>query len=181
MNRMVSLVSVMVLALSVPAAAGLVDVTVRFDPPFQTVLMGDTFTVDLVADIDLPVVGWGLDVTAETRGVIAPANPPLIGPLWIPAYCPDGDGLAGLAFPESVAGPGILLATLTYHADDLGTTDLLATITLDDPWEGFALDPTGFATITFEPAEVVVFPEPATAALLVTAGALMVARRRLRS
>lgn len=176
--RLVTLVSVVALALAAPAAAGLVDVTVRFDPPAQIVQVGDFFTVNLVADIDLPVVGWGLDVSAVTRDVISPSGPPALGPLWIPAYCPDGDGLAGLAFPDSIAGTDVLLATLTYHAEALGTADLFASLTPGDPWEGFALDPTGFALVGFEPAEITVIPEPA-GMLLLSVGMLVVARRRL--
>ena len=67
---LVTLASVAVLALTAPATAGLVDVTVRFDPPAQIVQVGDYFTVNLVADFTLPVVGWGLDVSAVTRGAI---------------------------------------------------------------------------------------------------------------
>lgn len=176
MKRMMSLVSVVVLIPALPAAAGLVDVTVRFDPPAQTVRVGDTFTVGLVADISLPVVGWGLDVSAVTRDAISPGGPPSIGPLWVPAYSPDGDGLAGLAFPDGVAGSGVLLATLTYHADAAGTADLFASVTAGDGTEGFALDPTGFASLAFEPAEVVVIPEPVSILLLAGCVLMMASR-----
>jgi len=50
-----------------------------------------------------------------------------------------------------VSGPGVLLATLTFHADAIGEVDLNASVTPGDPWEGFALDPSGFATLAFEP------------------------------
>ena len=177
--RLVSLAGVVVLALAAPAAAGLVDVTVRFDPPAQIVQVGDFFTVNLVADFTLPVVGWGLDVSAVTRGVVSPSGPPTLGPSWIPAYCPDGDGLSALAFPQSIVGTDVLLATLTYHADALGTADLLASMTPGDGTEGFALDPTGFALVEFQPAQVTVVPEPA-GVLILASGIVLIWRRRVR-
>ena len=176
---MITLASVVLSALALPAAAGLV--TVRFDPPEKTVNLGENFTVGLVADISDPVVGWGLDVSALTRGIISPVGMPVIGPVWVPAYAADGDGLAGLAYPSSVSGPGVLLATLTYHADALGEADLLAGVTPTDGTEGFALDPTGFATVDFQSGHIIVLPEPAAAMLLAAAGlsALGLRRRRL--
>ena len=172
---MIAFAGVILLPLSMPASAGLV--TVRFDPPDQTVNVGDTFTIGIVADISDPVVGWGLDVNAVMRNVISPVGAPAIGPLWVPAYTPDGDGLAGLAFSASVSGPGVLLATLTFHADDIGEADLNASVTPGDPWEGFALDPSGFATLAFEPGHIIVTPEPA-AAIFLGIAALFLARRR---
>ena len=151
------------------AEASLVsDVVVRFDPPMQTVSINDVFTVDLIADISAPVVGWGLDVDLSVPTIASISAPPIVVfPPWIAATAADGDGLAGLADPfaptnGSVSGAGILLATLTFQADAQGTTDLLTSVTPGDLTEGFALDPTGFATITFQPGEVTVIPEPAT-------------------
>jgi len=117
-------------------------------------------------------------VNAVARNVITPVGAPAIGPLWAPAYAPDGDGLAGLAFSTSVSGPGVLLAALTFHADDIGAVDLNAGVTPGDPWEGFALDPSGFATLAFEPGHVIVTPEPAAAALLAVVGFLAVRAHR---
>ena len=149
--------------------AGLVsDVVVRFVPPSQIVNFDDVFTVDVVADINTPVVGWGLDVDLSVPTIASTfAAPSVAFPPWIAAAAADGDGLAGLADPfaptnGSVSGIGILLATLTFHADAQGTTDLLMSTTPGDLSEGFPLDPTGFATVTFEPGQVVVVPEPAT-------------------
>ena len=96
------------------------------------------------------------------------SRPPSVAfPPWITTTTADGDGLAGLADPfaptnGSVSGTGILPATLTFRADAQGTTDLLMSTTPGDLTEGFPLDPTGFATITFEPGQITVIPEPAT-------------------
>ena len=107
----------------------------------------------------------------------------------IAATTADGDGLAGLADPfaptnGSVSGTGILLATLTFRADAEGMTDLIASTTPGDQTEGFPLDPTGFANVTFEPGQIIIIPEPATVLPLLCAlfGGLggVRARRRKR-
>lgn len=161
-------------------------VVCRFEPPSQTVALGGIFTVDIVADIDMPVVGWGLDLSLLTPGILLPTGPPAIGADWLSALAPDGDGLAGLASPlpptnGSVSGTGIVLATLSFSADAIGATDLVASVTPGDLTEGFALDPTGFATMTFQPGQVTVVPEPATALLLVGVGCVILIRRRKRT
>jgi len=155
------------------------QVTVRFDPPHEVVPTGTLFDVDLVADIAQPVVGWGLDLSITNPTIAALIGISAYGPSWTPAYAPDGDWLAGLAFPNSVAGNDVLLATLTFVAGDLGQTDLLASYTLTDMTEGFPLDPTGFAQVTFQPGRITVTPEPATL-LLVAPAAVMFARCRRR-
>jgi len=160
-------------------------VTVRFDPPVQAIPLGDPFTVDIVADIDMPVVGWGLDFTPATPGIISLTGPPAIGADWLGASAPDGDGLAGLASPlppvnGSVSGIGIVLATLSLSADTIGSTDLVASITPGDLTEGFALDPIGFATVTFQAGQITVVPEPATILVLLFSGlGLTRSRRRI--
>lgn len=158
-------------------------VVTRFDPPSQTVVLGDTFTVNIVADIDMPVVGWGLDFVPLPPGVISLIGPPAIGADWLSAFAPDGDGLAGLASPlppidGSVSGIGIVLATLSFSADAIGTTNVVASITPGDLTEGFALDPTGFATVTFQPGLVTVIPEPSSMLLLMLGGVMLLYRRR---
>lgn len=168
-------------AMGTPAVASIV--TVRFDPPSQTVTLGDPFTVDIVADIDMPVVGWGLDFTPATLGIISLTGLPAIGADWLSAFAPDGDGLVGLASPlppfnGSISGIGIVLATLSFSADTIGATDLVASITPGDLTEGFALDPTGFATVTFQPGVLTVIPEPSTLVLLVFVSLMFVRRKR---
>lgn len=146
-------------------AAG-AQVTVRFDPPTKTVDRFDVFTIDLVADITEPVVGWGLDLTLDPAGIISLSGPPALGPSWLSAFASDGDGLAGLAFPDSVADVGVVLATLSFTADAVGQADLLAGYSLGDLAEGFPLDPGGFASVAFEIGHVMVVPEPAMIVLL---------------
>ena len=139
---------------------------VRFDPADKEVGLGETFTVDIVADITDAILGWGLDLTIVDTAVVAINANPSIGPLWDGTATPDGDGLVGLSFPGSVVGNDILLATLSFSAIGVGDTDLLASVSGGDLTEGFALDPTGFAEITYEAGHVTVTPEPATVILL---------------
>lgn len=181
MKRLSALAACSVFLACVSAAtAGLV--TVRFDPPDQTVNLGDPFSVSLVADISDPVLGWGLDFTIANPSVAALSGPPVIGPQWFPFSTPDGDGLGGIAFPNSISGNNVLLATLNFTADSLGDTNLLLSVTPGDLTEGFPLDPTGFATLSFEPGHVTVIPEPASVAILAFAGlgAIRPVRRRFR-
>ncbi|MFH1108167.1 MAG: cohesin domain-containing protein [Planctomycetota bacterium] len=137
---------------------------VRFDTPERTVGLGDVFTIDILADVGDPLVGWGFDLSFDPS-ILSLVDSPAIGPRWIPASAPDGDGLAGLAFPDSVSGAGVRLASVTFSAVTLGETGLTMSTTAGDLTEGFALDPTGFAQAVFESAHVFVVPEPATGLL----------------
>jgi hypothetical protein len=160
-----------------PALAGIV---VSFNPPAQSIdISAGTTTVDIVADIPEAdaIIGWGLDLTL-TGTSVSQLGPPLIGPLFTPAYAPDGDGLAGLVPPPDVVfGPAVVLATIMLSLDDLGTTYLDASYTPGD-WpdltEGFMTED-GFADVTFVQGSVTVTPEPASLLLLALLGLL---RRR---
>ena len=163
------------LFLSQPAQASIV---VRFDPEETIADPGEVFDVDIVAEIPNPVVGWGLDLTIEDGTVASIAGAPSIGPDWSPVFTGDGDGLAALAFPSSVNGSDVLLATLSLSADAIGQTRLLLSTTPEDLTEGFALDPAGFAEVTFEAGRVTV-PEPTTLSLFALV-ALAATQRRLR-
>lgn len=152
------------------------SIIVRFEPATITIPQGSSAPVQIVADISEPIVGWGLDLTV-TNPVVSLSGDPVLGPLWAAGSTPDGDGLAGLAFPNSISGTGILLATLNFEGVSVGETDLLLSITPGDLTEGCPLDPSGFAEITFQPGHITV-PEPATLAMLTIAGVAAMRRRR---
>ncbi len=137
-------------------------VTVSFNPSSQTVNVGQTFTVNIVADIPNPVLGWGLDVNTDPARLIR-TGVVVKDPPWSAVVAGDGDDLAGLAFPP-VSGNGVVLATLTFQAQATGTIPLTASVTAGDLTEGFPLVPTGFATINFVPGSVTVVGGAPTAA-----------------
>ena len=171
--RSITLTLAILCACLCPASSAVI---VRFSPLESVVSVGQQFQVQVRADITNPVLGWGLDVNHASQ-IIAGNGTPDIGPLWSPGYAPDGDALAGLAFPSSISGSNVLLATLTFSALNVGETYLTASITPGDLTEGFPLDPTGFDMVTFEPAHVTVVPEPASL-LLISLNGLIVFRRR---
>lgn len=159
--------------LASPALAGIV---VSFSPLTQNVDIGlGTTTVDIVADIPEAdaIIGWGLDLTL-TGTSVSQSGLPVIGPLFTPAYAPDGDGLAGLVPPpDLVFGNGVVLATITLSLDELGMTYLDASY--NDPlFEGFMTE-NGFAQVSFVQGWVNVTPEPTSLLLLAVFGLL---RRR---
>ncbi len=161
-------------------AQGAGAITVELVPEATEVVVGASFEVELRANLDAPVLGWGLDVF--TMGPVGPVGDPVIGPAWLPIESPDGDGLAAVAFPEGVIGDDVLLATLRYAASAPGEITFQPSATVADLTEGFALDPTGFAIFGSGPlVRVDVIPEPGTL-LLVGAGlAGLAARGRRRS
>lgn len=154
------------------------DIVVRFEAPDVTVRLGDIFTVDIVADIDEPVLGWGLDLVIDNPSILSTVGLPVIDSAWFAVpFNPDGDGLAALAFPDSIVGTN-LLATVTFSADMLGETDLFLSADATDLTEGFPLDNAGFGSLTFQPGHVSVVPLPAAGMLELFGLALIAATRR---
>lgn len=153
------------------------DVLVRFDPPVSTVLLGNTVHVNLVADFSDAILGWGLDLDNSDTFVAAKASVPTIASPWTAAFTADGDGLGAVAFPTPVSGSGIVLAGLTFQANEIGVSQLSVHATHDDFTEGFALYPTGFASFVSDIGIIQVIPEPGSATLLVVA-AMVACRRR---
>jgi len=174
-NRLPSISLLALICLWRPAWA---DLIVRFDPADTTVAQWDTVDIDIVADIGDPVLGWGLDLSFDDS-ILTRQGDPAIGPLWQPVSASDGDGLAALAFPNSISGSDVLLATITFRAKAMGESDLILSITPGDNAEGFPLDPTGFAQVTFSPGHITVIPEPAGGLLLLTSGLVLLGKRRL--
>ena len=180
MNRFACkhLVALAMTLLLTPHAWG--SIVVQFDVPDVTVDRGDVFTLDIVAEIDQPVLGWGLDLTIDDATIISTMGLPAIASAWhaVP-FTPDGDGLAALAFPAGISGTQTL-ATVTFSADNLGDTFLYLSADDDGLTEGFPLDNAGFGEITFDPGHVNVVPLPCTA-LIVLVGAGLACRRRCPS
>ena len=145
------------------------DIMVTLDPADTDIVggVGDTALVNIMADIPEAdaIAGWGLDLNVDDPG-IADWTLVAIGPLFDPAQqTPDGDLLGGLAFPDCVFGPGVLLATVEFLGIGDGLTDIMTGVTAGDLTEGFALCDMGFAVAEYGGGTVLV-PEPASLALL---------------
>lgn len=90
--------TILLLALFVPVNVGAAIISVV--PSVSTISLGETFTVDLIADFTgESVLGWGLDLSFNDS-VISQVGLPDIGGLWSGSGTIDGDGLAGLWLPS---------------------------------------------------------------------------------
>ena len=164
-----------------PLKSYAVTISLELEDPGANISIGDIFTLNILADISEPVLGWGLDLNFDP-GLVNQTAAPVIGPSWFAALSPDGDGLAGLAFPTPVSGTGILLASLSFEAMAEGTALFSSSITPFDLSEGFPLAfalPGSFADVVFIDREVTInVPEPATLFLLLSGFAAMSIYRR---
>ena len=163
--------------------AMMADVIAGFDPVDTSVGFNQTFWVDIVADIDVetPIVGWGLDLIVDDPTIAAPTgNLDFTTGPWDAAFASDGDGLAGLNFPDGVTGQCVLVSVEFQSFGNVGTTVIgLGDDNPTDLTEGFAIvpPPSGvFADVTYCCGSIYV-PEPAALTLL-TLGGLALLRRR---
>ena len=156
-------------------AVAIVDVI----PSQSMVRIGQPFEVELRGSLSRPVLGWGLDLS-YTAGSLAPQDIPEIGPAWIRINAADGDGLAGLAFPNPVFGVSLLLARIQFVALAPGTFSFIAGLTEGDLAEGFPLTPAGFEDdVRLGHATVVVVDESSTIELVGVACSLLIGLRNL--
>jgi hypothetical protein len=148
-------------------------ISLSFNPQDTVVFVGDSFNVEIVADIEEneAIIGWGLDLGYDTTQLSWDSV--TVGPLWMSALG-YGDGLGGLfpppLFPPTgVWGSDILLATLDFTCLALGISSLDLSVTPSDLTEGLAIDPnlgSGFVDWDYTPGSVSNVPEPATMLLL---------------
>jgi hypothetical protein len=154
-------------------AAALLEI----QPSATTVALGETFSIELRADLGLPVLAFGFDLHWDDDrldylgpAVFAPGWMQLANAMGAPAE-PFPElarvDLGALATPSAAAGLNLLLATLSFRARSLGSAHLELSITPADLTEGFALlTPGSFDTFALAGAQVSVVPEPHTALLL---------------
>jgi hypothetical protein len=154
-----------VLSIILPTVAWATPISVSLEASSNSVFVGDIFTIDILADIPDPVLGWGLDLNFD-YGLVSQSAPPLVGTSWLPLFSTmDGDGLAGVTFPVPVSGANVLLASLTFEASAAGFATFAAGYTPLDLTEGFPLvEPGSFADVSFTNTIVTInsvdIPEP---------------------
>ncbi len=174
-NKRQGLAVLVAALLLAPCALG--NIVIRFGSSDVTVHKGDVFTLDIIADIDQPVLGWGLDLAIDDPSVLSTIGLPAIDANWVGLpFTPDGDGLAAVAFPDGISGT-VVLATLTFSADEQGFTLLQLGADDNGLTEGFPLDNSGFGDIKFESAGITVVPLPAAVVLGIVGLGLVAIRR----
>ncbi|HVN39334.1 MAG TPA: cohesin domain-containing protein [Myxococcota bacterium] len=141
--------------------------------------LGSQFDVELRATLGDPTLGWGVDLGYDASKVQLVSGP-TIGSDWTAVAASDGDGLAGVALGAGLTGDH-RLAVLRFQAIAQGSASFVLSETVSDLSEGFALDPTGFAQVTYQGATVNIVPEPATGLLSALGFAGLAAARRTRA
>lgn len=179
-------------------------IVVRFDPPVVNANVGDNITINVLADIpaNQPLLGWGLFIRLSNDVVVRQPimNGVLTGNATIGTGLPGADWyaagnilqigepvttnpsqrLAGLAFPNPIAGGTSLLMTLRFTATALGNSDIIA---FDDRANGdnatgFALvPPKGFAEVIYVNGRINI-PAPSAGVFAITSAFAFAARRR---
>jgi len=163
----------------VAATPALATVTVWFDAQDSNVAPGENVDVVIMAEFSDAIIAWGIDLTIADESVATLVDIDIADPPWVALpRARDGDGLAGIAFPEGVSGI-TPLATLTFLGGDIGTTAISLSYDLDDEAEGFALDPPPDELdldVTFIDGTITV-PEPGSLALFALCGLAALRRR----
>jgi hypothetical protein len=166
-----------------PALATPVVVSLSNGSPSYTA--GQTFSVDLLADIPDPILAFGLDADFDTTQLLLDSF--TVGPSWFSATGTEANDYLGLAFPDPVSGNGTLLGTFSFTALVDGSSTITLAYDSENLSEGFLLLSGGFAENNL-PDEAPIstpVPEPQSASMVATGlfaavAMTMYARRRPR-
>ncbi len=125
------------------------DVSVWLTPLSSSVTVGKINRLSLYINASEPIVGWGVDLDVSDPAAMSIVS--ISSPLgWVSvSETSDGDGLAAIAFPASVAGNNIFIASITYQALKAGSFTVSVSVTAGDSGEGFVLAAGGFSPATF--------------------------------
>lgn len=111
--------------------------SLRLDPGLTTVAVGQSFDVGLYLTATQPeaVLGWDFDLFYDPAQVAWTGT--TLGGLWQSVPSLDGDGLAGLVFPDPIFGTDVLMATLSFRCLGPGSSLLdVGLLSPADPNEG---------------------------------------------
>jgi len=191
-------VLVMLAALGLSLEAEAASINVALQPDQGVYQVGETVTIDVVADTADMLVGFGFDLLVDPLPALT-----FVGFEAADGFAgvgtPDGDGIAGLAFDGGLSGEGFALGVATFVATQVGNVSITPAVTAGDLTEGFARSGSGFSELLGEAAQISVIsgfnpvpiigtggdtgggttppiPEPATLMLL-AAGAFLIRRR----
>ncbi len=155
-----------------------VSLSVWAEPVNSEIQLSQTVTVKIYGEFSEPVISFGFhldyDRTLLTLTGLTPAS------TFTALNSPHTDGVAGLAYPDSLEGDRVLLATARFKANAVGTSEIDIAVTPNDPTEGFELASACDSEATLAPASVTIIdrpiPEPSSL-LLLLAGVGVLGRR----
>ncbi len=175
------LITILLMLVGVFLWSGLSEVralSIYFDQATVSVIEGNTFDLNLLADTEgtEALLGWDVDLSYDSSQVEWMGTT-VNTSLWEPVSL-DSDGLGGLrnflATPPQmpISGDGILLATLHLRCLAVGTSIL--DISTNHPFEGFAgPDPGQLLKWTSTPTTVNQNPIPEPGTLFLMASGLV--------
>jgi len=156
-----------ILLLSVTLGIGWADVMVSLDKPNPSFTTGQTFSVNLLASISDPILGFGLDFNFDSS--LLTLDSAVVAPSWFAAIGTEANDVVGLAFPLPVSGSTVV-ETLNFTALNTGSTTLDLAYDSTNLAEGFPLASGGFARSNLRDEAPItgIVPEPSAVFLLGT-------------
>jgi len=155
------LISVMCVLVSAPMVLAQ-PITVSLAPSSSQVLVNDTFDIVISAILPDEIIGFGFDLLFDDALVQVTGTQ--IADPFVPLHTPDGDGLAGLSYPNTVSGTNINLATVSLLALSPGLADISIGVTPGDLTEGFS-GTTSYLDFVANPTSVEIVSDTPLAAL----------------
>lgn len=96
------------------ASGAQADITIDFIPIGNDFQPGRPLTVEIIADIEDPIIGFGFDWLFDAAFIEPSAF--MLSELFTAAGGTDSDSIVALAYPDPVVGEDVLLGTLQFDA-----------------------------------------------------------------
>tara|TARA_R110002167_G_scaffold291134_1_gene495959 strand:- start:502 stop:1035 length:534 start_codon:yes stop_codon:yes gene_type:complete len=124
--KLLTLLKTTFVSLMLTVSVAQASIIVSFDPSATEVSVGDTFTVDVLANTqDIFLDGFSaFDLDFSFDETLATLDNAVTGSLFVQSLFAFGDVAGFEAFLMSVTGTDILLATLTFTANKVGALSL---------------------------------------------------------